>query len=101
MLAASRMSAPERASIGSGIVAVLGEVVLVDGAMYRIDLDSRCHVETSLLEAEAEPTSTREEVDPDGSHGCGAPVRRRRAIRCCRDLHRVLIATSLVTHKIL
>ena len=45
------------------------EIELVDGLMHRIDLDGCGHVETGLLETEAEPASAGEKVDTDRSHG--------------------------------
>ena len=47
----------------------LRKVVLVHGAMHRIPLHGRRHVEPGLFETEAESPGPGEQVDTDGSHG--------------------------------
>ena len=47
----------------------VGEVELVDGAVNRVDLHGGNDIETGLLEAKAEASGPRKQVDSDGSHG--------------------------------
>ena len=53
----------------------LGKIVLVNGAMHRIDLDGGGDVETGLLEAETEASCPGEKIDADWSHALFCPCR--------------------------
>jgi hypothetical protein len=46
-------------------------VELVDGTMYRIDLDRCCNVEACLLEPKAKSACSGKQVDTDRAH-CGS-----------------------------